>query len=159
MKIKIFVVCAASIAMIAVMAATFNSATPSSEAESVGNQRLSFISFEDLLDAIEQVESGGDPNAIGDNGDAVGSFQIWKIYVDDVNRITGRHRYSYSDRNSPYLSRSMVGAYIGHYATEKRLKRIPTFEDIARIHNGGPNGYKKECTKKYWKKIEKELAK
>ena len=43
--------------------------------------------FEDLLDAIEWVESKGYPNAIGDGGKAAGDFQIHKIYVDDVNRI------------------------------------------------------------------------
>jgi hypothetical protein len=50
------------------------------------------------------------------------------------------------------------------YATAKRLGRAPTVEDIARIHNGGPNGYKKtaitEAEKlklknldKYWAKV------
>ena len=32
-------------------------------------------------------------------------------------------------------------------------------EKIARIHNGGPKGYKKRATKAYWKKVEKVLAK
>lgn len=50
------------------------------------------------------------------------------------------------------------------YATVKRLGRVPTVEDIARIHNGGPNGYKKTATTpaqklklknldKYWAKV------
>ena len=34
---------------------------------------------EKLLDAIEIVESNCNANAIGDKGNAVGSFQIWKI--------------------------------------------------------------------------------
>jgi len=110
-----------------------------------------------LLDAIEQVESGGKADAVGDNGNAVGSFQIWKIYVDDVNRILGEDRYTYSDRLSPILSREMVKVYIRHYATEKRLKREPTLQDMARIHNGGGNGYKKECTKKYWIKVKRSM--
>jgi len=32
-----------------------------------------------------------------------------------------------------------------------------TFEDIARIHNGGPNGHRKEITKRYWEKVKKIL--
>ena len=48
-------------------------------------------------------------------------------------------------------------SYMNRYATEARLGRKPTNEDIARIHNGGPNGYKKESTLKYWKKVEKCL--
>ena len=110
-----------------------------------------------LLDAIEQVESGCNADAIGDNGNAIGSFQIWKIYVDDVNRILGEDRYTYSDRMSRSLSRQMVRVYIDHYTTEKRLKRESTLEDMARNHNGGPNGYKKECTKKYWIKVKRRL--
>lgn len=122
--------------------------------------------FEDLLDAIEYVESGGDPKAVGDNGNAVGSFQIWKIYVDDVNRI-GRinHKDKYSNptqwkyhhRESQVCSRWIVRDYLKHYATKKRIGREPTFEDMARIHNGGPNGWKKESTKSYWEKVKRAI--
>ncbi len=122
--------------------------------------------FEDLLDAIEYMESGGDPKAIGDNGNAVGSFQIWKIYVDDVNRIqriNHKDKYStptqwkYYHRESPVCSRWMVVTYLRHYATKERIGREPTFEDIARIHNGGPVGWKKDCTKAYWEKVKRAL--
>ena len=43
------------------------------------------------------------------------------------------------------------------YATVERLGRKPTLEDIARIHNGGPNGWKKKSTDAYWAKVKKEL--
>jgi len=112
-----------------------------------------------LLNAIEQVESGGNSQAIGDHGNAIGSFQIWKIYVDDVNRILGEKKYTYKDRLSRSKSREMVKVYISHYATKKRLKHEPTLQDMARIHNAGPNGYKKQCSKKYWLKVQKELTK
>ena len=45
------------------------------------------------------------------------------------------------------------------YATKSRLGHEPTDEDIARIHNGGPNGYKNPATVKYWEKVEKAMAK
>ena len=45
------------------------------------------------------------------------------------------------------------------YATEKRLGRPVTIEDIARIHNGGPNGYKKQATDVYWLKVKAQLKK
>ena len=32
-----------------------------------------------------------------------------------------------------------------------------TAEDIARIHNGGLNGFKKQATEKYWVKVKAEL--
>ena len=138
------------------------------------------ITLDDLLDAIEQVESGGDANAVGDIiirddfpgwahgvikdiydimedpnrlypiksdgwicvegynpikllddpnpsdgvsrvgiGCAVGSFQIHKIYVDDVNRICKQYgyyqpagHYTYEDRWDADISRFMVKLYI-----------------------------------------------
>lgn len=175
MRAKTYVAGIAAIAAIAAIAVVlvYSFSSPSSDEGLYENTLqtpiISFtlqdpiISFDDLLDAIEQVESNGDAQAVGDNGNAIGSFQIWKIYVNDLNRIGALYghktTFSYEDRWDRDKSRSMIKQYIKHYATEKRLERLPTFEDMARIHNGGPNGYKKESTKKYWKKIKKELAK
>lgn len=113
--------------------------------------------YERFLDCLASVESGGNPQAIGDGGRAVGIFQLWKIYVDDVNRIIGKPQFDYADRLNPDKSRAMVKVYLNHYATEKRLGRPATFEDMARIHNGGPNGYKKSSTVKYWQKIKRRM--
>lgn len=46
---------------------------------------------------------------------------------------------------------------MSRYATTKRLGHAPTDEDIARIHNGGPNGHKNPNTEGYWKKVESHL--
>jgi len=110
------------------------------------------LTFEDLLDAIEWVESKGDATAIGDFGAAVGSFQIHKIFVDDVNRIMrlnhtdkysdGPVQYDYMDRQRRASSRWMVRTYLKYYGG--------TFEEMARKVNGGPTGHKKESTKEYW---------
>ena len=99
-----------------------------------------------LIQAIEQVESGGDCNAIGDNGQAVGCLQIWPIMVDDVNRISGR-KYTYADRYSRQKSYEMFEIYMNHYCNGF------TDEQIARCWNGGPKGYLKESTKVYWAKV------
>ena len=121
-------------------------------------------SIEALLDAIEQVESGGDPNAVGDGGEAVGSFQIHKIYVDDVNRInTFGPKYSYDDRYDKDKSREMTKAYLCWYIRFTRgIWKKPEWEGrrweyMARIHNGGPDGWKKESTKAYWEKVKAVL--
>jgi len=42
-----------------------------------------------LILAIIAVESGGDNNAIGDNGKAYGCLQIWSVYVEDANQFAG----------------------------------------------------------------------
>jgi len=122
-------------------------------------------SFEDLLDAIEQVESKGNANAVGDNGNAVGAYQIWKIYVDDVNRILGEDIFAYDDRYSKVRSACMVTVYVQHYCGiagwdgEFRPTQMDRFEAMARIHNGGPQGYRKESTESYWLKVLAELKK
>ena len=108
----------------------------------------------EMVDALGIIESHQDPNAVGDNGAAVGILQIHKEYVDDVNRILGRKVFSYEDRWDSGKSYSMAFVYLNHYG--RRYKRLtgkePTMEVYARIHNGGPNGFKKKATKKYGKR-------
>ena len=114
-----------------------------------------------LLDAIADVESLGESNrdtCIGDNGNAVGRYQIWKIYVDDVNRFS-KVKFTYDCRKNADTSRQIVKAYLIHYG--KRYERLTgkkaSNEVLARIHNGGPNGYKKEATLKYWEKVQRKM--
>ena len=118
------------------------------------------INLDRVIEAIEQVESGGDVNALGDYLDgehrAVGCLQIWKIYVLDVNRISGR-KFSFEDRLCKAKSYEMARIYLQFYARSERIGHEPTAEDYARIHNGGPNGYKKECTIPYWNKVKSIL--
>jgi len=106
-----------------------------------------------LILALIMVESGGDPNAVGDNGQAVGVLQIHPIMVQDVNRILGEEKFSLDDRYNRQKSIVMCKVYFNHYGKDK------TTEQLARIWNGGPRGHKKESTKKYWKKVRRELEK
>ena len=110
-----------------------------------------------LIEALCLVESGGDPNAVGDDGEALGILQIHRVYVDDVNRILRDDIYSHNMRMSPWCSKQMFRTYVEHYATENRLGRPPTLEDLARIHNGGPDGYKQDRTLPYWRKVKTVL--
>lgn len=109
-----------------------------------------------FIDAICKVESNNGMYVVGDNGKAIGCLQIWKTVVDDVNKYS-KVKYTYADRYDKVKSYEMFKLYIGHYATEKRLGRNPTNEDMARIWNGGPNGYKKTATIKYWDKVKKYI--
>ena len=116
-----------------------------------------------LLNAIKNVESSGNASAIGDNGKAVGAYQIHKVYVDDVNNIMERKgfktRFTYSDRFNAHKSRIMTCVYLNHYGKvyERKTGKKASLEVLARIHNGGPNGYKKQATLKYWHKVKKRL--
>ena len=110
--------------------------------------------MDDVLRAIRIVESNNNPSAVGDNGNAIGVYQIWKSYWIDA-RLSG----TYHDCYDPDYADRVVRSYMKRYATKRRLGREPTQEDIARIHNGGPNGYKKKATIKYWQKIQRILNK
>ena len=110
-----------------------------------------------VLEAIRIVESNNNPNAVGDNGNAIGIYQIWKSYWKDATEFSGIGG-SYKDCYKPQYADKIVRAYMKRYATKKRLGREPTMEDIARIHNGGPNGYKKSATDKYWKKVKSHIG-
>lgn len=102
---------------------------------------------EPLLLAIEQVESGGRMNALGDGGRAAGPLQIHKVMVDDNNRIIRRQQFSYADRFNRRKSFAMARIYLAHYG-----KGMTTLQQF-RIWNGGPNGHKKAATLKYAEKI------
>lgn len=110
----------------------------------------------DVLAAIRIVESNDDPNAVGDGGDSIGCYQIQKCYWLDAKEFSDLDGTYLDCYNRGYADRT-VRFYMDRYATKRRLGREVTQEDIARIHNGGPNGYKKECTKKYWSKVKKIL--
>lgn len=110
-----------------------------------------------VLAAIRIVESNNKPNAVGDNGKAIGCYQIWRPYWQDAVEYSGLHG-GYRDCFDCDYADLVVREYMKRYATEKRLGRPVTQQDIARIHNGGPNGYKKKSTEKYWQKVKKVLS-
>ena len=113
------------------------------------------VSWEALIEALHQVETGGRLGPIkGDGGQALGPLQIHRAYHADSG-VPGRYEQC---ADLDYSIR-VVRAYMQRYATESRLGRPVTAQDIARIHNGGPNGWKRKSTLGYWAKVRKELVK
>lgn len=55
--------------------------------------------WEIFIEALIQIESGGDSMAVGSKDD-VGVLQIRPIFVMEVNRILGEDRYTLDDRYS-----------------------------------------------------------
>lgn len=104
-----------------------------------------------LVASIIEVESGGDPNAIGDGGKAVGVLQIHPIMVREVNRILQREEYTCSDRLDPVRSVDMFWVYTNHYSPRASA------EVIARRWNGGPDGDREPATIPYWRKVQHAL--
>jgi hypothetical protein len=111
-----------------------------------------------LILALIAVESGGDLAAVGDNGKALGCLQLHAIYVEDVNRIY-KTSYKHEDAYDMNKATDIAVKYLMHYGKvyENKTGHEATYEVLARIHNGGPNGWKKKATLKYWQKVKKEL--
>jgi len=102
--------------------------------------------IERLLDAIARIESRCDPDAVGDGGRALGAYQIHRVYWEDGTRFLGVD-WPHRDATDPKKARRVVKAYLLHYGNGKSLI------EMARIHNGGPCGYKKKATVCYARKI------
>lgn len=109
-----------------------------------------------LLAALVAVESGGNANAIGDSGQAVGVLQIHAAVVNDVNRFAGTN-YTQADAKDPEVAQWMCRTYLEHYVTADRLGHTPTSEDFARCWNGGPNGWRKPATLGYWARVRRHM--
>jgi hypothetical protein len=103
-----------------------------------------------LLDAIASVESNRNAGAVGDSGRAIGCYQLHERYWKDGTRILGVN-WTYDLAKDPVKSRQVVRAYLLHYGKGKTLL------EKARIHNGGPQGYKKKATLRYARKIARIL--
>ena len=106
-----------------------------------------------LFNAIAKVES--DCGVTSKN-----IYQISDIYIDDLNRIYP-HIYPKRCKYDKYASQCMMFDYWRFYAYDyaRKTKKPITYEVLARIHNGGPDGMFKATTIPYWHKVKKELKK
>lgn len=110
----------------------------------------------DTVYAIWMTESSGQLHPEpGDGGKAVGPLQIWKIRVDDVNRICrlwGLPGYSHEDRHDLVKSVEMFMISSLYYEPNGGP------EERARSWNGGPNWRSKRGqTDGYWRRVRRHL--
>lgn len=103
-----------------------------------------------LFRAIEQVESGGNVNAVGDEGRSLGPYQIQYPYWKDSG-VPGRYEWV---KNRAYARRVMV-AYWQRYCPDALARR--DYRTLARVHNGGPKGATRAETLPYWGKVSRAL--
>jgi hypothetical protein len=113
-------------------------------------------SLDQILAAIRRVETGGSEDhgarAVGDDGRAIGPFQIHRAYWQDSG-IPGR----FHDCFDAGYARRVVTSYWRRHCPEA-LDALDA-EVLARVHNGGPAGFKRSGTVAYWRKVERALAK
>ncbi len=91
---------------------------------------------------------------------AVGLYQITPIFVDDINRLIGKEKFTLDDRYSALASETMIFIYLNHYARAQRLGHEATNQDLAALHCAGPDGdlQKDELkVKEHWEKVKAVL--
>jgi hypothetical protein len=126
-----------------------------------------------LLEGIARAENATfDRNKVGDKEltyKAYGVFQIRQPYLDDVNRIVGEEDMAETwgkpvlairDIKNPEIAAWCVKVYLSYYGKhyEKVTGKKPTAQVYARIHNGGPDGWKRRSTKVYWARVSKRIS-
>ena len=83
--------------------------------------------WNNVMDAIIQVESRGNAKAVDKSGTCVGILQIKKCLVDETNNILKRNnderRYTYSDRYNPQKSKEMFVILQNHFNKEQNMER------------------------------------
>lgn len=126
------------------------------------------VDSDELLYGVMQRENKPrDPNAVGDKhlpNKAYGLLQIRSLYLADVNKIAGREeiqavwgkdKLTMQDMKDQVKAEWAFHVYLSHYGKvyTRRTGKIPTAEVYARIHNGGPNGWREYKTINYGKAV------
>lgn len=99
--------------------------------------------------ALHLVETSGRHGPIlGDNGRSLGPLQISRAYFTD-SRAGG----TYEQVTDLGFARKVVSAYLQRYAPQAWA--AGDVVTLARIHNGGPAGDRKEATVNYGAKVQR----
>ena len=110
--------------------------------------KTSGFNWHPVMDAIIQVESGGNTKAV--SGNSVGAMQITPILVKDCNMIlkkrNSKTRYTLADRYSLEKSKEMFQLFQSYHNPENNV------EKAIRAWNGGPK-YSVRATNRYYKKV------
>jgi len=134
-----------SVGLMALMMATVTAPAVTNAAKSA---KTSGFNWNPVMDAIIQVESEGNPNAV--SGNSVGAMQITPILVKDCNEILkkqkSKKRYTMADRYSVAKSKEMFLLIQSHYNPENSI------EKAIRSWNGGVK-YSVRATNRYYKKV------
>src|SRR3989304_4108123 len=100
-------------------------------------------------------QNGQDP--VGDGGRSIGPYHIQRAYWQDAMEWANLD-WSYRDARDPERSLLAGRAYLDRWGThyEETTGRRATLEVLARIHNGGPAGWRKTSTGRYWREVKRE---
>ena len=117
-----------------------------------------------VIDRLIEIENEArDPDAVGDVNrvnKAYGLLQIRKPYLDDVNRLAGTNLVMSAwgkpalvieDMKDEDKARWTAKFYLSHYGRsyERKTGKTADLRVYGRIHNGGPNGWRRGSTNEY----------
>jgi len=105
---------------------------------------------EPFFKALHQVETSGRLGPIRGSAGELGPFQIRMAYWKDSG-VKG----SFPQCSDLTYSKRVVEAYLNRYCP--KAVQAHDYEQMARVHNGGPAGMKVSSTVGYWRKVQKVL--
>ena len=120
---------------------------------SIISSLVNSASLNQFIKALETVESGGNPAAIGDSGAAIGALQIhYPLWLDSKDKVGG----SYQDCFKKNYSEKIAAAYFRRYFPQAVL--AADYETLAKGWNAGPAWQRKPAAvqlrlNKYWHKV------
>jgi hypothetical protein len=109
--------------------------------------------FVTLLNAIATVESQNNPNAMGDQNQAAGIFQLHRCALLDVNR---KYRTTFSwpsDCLNPVTAQQIAKLYLVICGYGKK-----PLEETIRRYNGGGKHWQSNAAGRYWEKVKAILS-
>lgn len=80
----------------------------------------------------------------GDNGKAIGPYQIWQVYWTDAVQFDSTIGGTYEDCRKREYAEKIIRAYMKRYAPANA-----SFRDMVMIHNGGPTILKRKNSDAY----------
>jgi hypothetical protein len=110
----------------------------------------------EILDAIRSVESGGRATPPdGDDGKAIGPYQIHEVYWRDAIAWNPALGGNYQDCRQREYAERVIDAYMQRWVRDAWERGDA--EVIARVHNGGPTGHRRPTTIRYWQRVSARL--
>ena len=123
---------------------------PANASAGIKGKKVSQFDWTPVINAIIEVESEGDANAIDKGGKSCGCMQITPILVKECNRILelrkSSKRYSMKDRFNVGKSKEMFLLFQSFYNPKNDV------ELAIRSWNGGMN-FTKRGTQRYYQKV------
>ncbi len=144
-----------SLGVLAVMTVTMQVQTKHVSVQAANVQ--SHQSLSSLYKAVCAVESSNSTNPMSKRelpSGELGEAQIRPCVIEDL-KLFRDMEYSKQDRLNPVKSFEIFDAYTRLWIQRRNLE--DTYENRARIWNGGPTGYRKEATLGYWAKVQSHL--